>query len=280
MIHRLKLVAPVRARARSLQPQHRRDCRRFSRCGEDGRPHLDKSRPIARERVTIAILPSSTTISIFLRVLAPHRQPLGVAAPILANKGPTYCFDRSQTRPDSKRGAAVASTQPRRRGRQLRFTPTRSRGVVTDKRRAGRVFATRCLTTVHHDRTAHMQGLASGAVWCRRLPHQHFCNRLHRRHRISKMFIWFSTTILLDEAAGAHGAHRAVGSERPMVRHLRPAGSQVAAFFWSVGGCFVFAQRRRGGPHPHRRIDPLRGTAALVRVQDQIQSRSATRSDK
>jgi hypothetical protein len=135
--------------------------------------------------------------------------PLGrrLHRPSPTGTGRFPAFERSGSTPDNTHGGAVASTGARRRSGQLRPTPAGSRSVFTDTRRAGQAFAARCLTTVHHDRAAHMQAPAQGAVSCRRLSHLHFCNRLHRRHRISKMSIWFSTAILLDEAAAARAVH-------------------------------------------------------------------------
>jgi hypothetical protein len=237
-------------------------------------------------------LPSSTTISIF-----PPRPRASPSAPrgSLHLSSPTRTGRLTGlTEAGRRRTASAAPWRLPNRGEEAgnSASPPHARGASSPKSVARvelspRGVSPRCIMTGRH-----MPGLAQGAVSCRRLPHQHFCNRLHCKDHISKMSIWFSTTILLDEAADA--AHRAVGSELTMVRHLRPASSrtavasltftkritaaahadrQVATFFWSVGHRFV--PRRTASA----RIDPLRGTA-LVHLRDQIQNRSANRPDK
>jgi hypothetical protein len=103
-----------------------------------------------------------------------------------------------------RRRTRSVAIKPRRRSGQT-ASPPPARPASSPRRGARtqpspRVVSPRCI----NDGTAPMQAFnVQGAVSCRRLPHEHFGDGLHRRHHISKMCTQFSTAILLDEAAAA-----------------------------------------------------------------------------
>jgi hypothetical protein len=97
-----------------------------------------------------------------------------------------------------KRGEEAGNCAPLPQARGA-SSPTRSVRVKLSPRGV----SPRCIMTGRHTCKPSLKARFRAGV----LSHQHFCNRLHRRHRISKMSIWFSTAILLDEAAAARAVH-------------------------------------------------------------------------
>jgi hypothetical protein len=217
--------------------------------------------------------PQARPYQILLRVLAPHRQPLrgSLDRPSPTGRGRLTIFDRSAATPDNKRGGAVASSKPRR----AKPSP---RGV-----------SPRCITTGRHickpslkarfragiGRTSTFATVCTADITSPRCLsgfRQLFC--LTKPRLLAPLIaVGSGLTLVRHLRPGARGPRGLPGRRRfeghqphqapPAVHRDR----QVATLF-----LVVCDQRRRIRV---RGIDPLRGTAAFIRLQDQIQTRSA-----
>jgi hypothetical protein len=150
--------------------------------------------------------------------------PLGVrrTGPTQRARADSLCLIEAGRR--RTRGVA---TQRRRRSGQTASPPTArpasSPRSEAPRQHSPRGVSPRCI----NDGTAPMQACkVQGAVSCQHLPHEHFCDGLHRRHHISKMSAWFSTAILLDEPATALATRRTL---QPCVHHAAFALGRFSA---------------------------------------------------